>query len=96
MTIKAGEIMCLKTTGEIVCVLGEVQPGDRVYIRRPIQNQAGISHASDTVYQFELEEPLEHFRKEAKEMLDKADIQREFEAEMRKRVSDREPIERVN
>lgn len=75
-----GDLLCMKTTGELVYVLGvyEVE-GQRttVDVRRPVMGRAGISHPTNGFFADELETPEQHLRHEAKEMMLKANIQRE-------------------
>ncbi|SRR6266404_7370657 len=86
--MKPGQVMCLKTTGELCIVIGrspEVEAvNGSVYItRRPVMtHENGISHSLDTFQGFELETVEEHLRHEAKEMLLKTQIQEEMMAEM--------------
>jgi hypothetical protein len=80
--MKFGDLLCLKTTGELVFVL-EVFPGTddtapQVEVRRPTMTREGITHAEDMFYQDELETPEQHLRYEAKEMVLKANIQEEI------------------
>lgn len=82
MAVTIGDVLCFKTTGELCVVMGEVQPGDRVYVRRPTMNQGLISYSADVVYQAELETPEVHLRGEAKEMLLKVQIQNELQEEI--------------
>lgn len=80
--MKFGDLLCLKTTGELCFVL-QVFPGTdktapMVEVRRPTMTREGIVHAIDTFYQDELETPEQHLRYEAKEMVLKANIQDEI------------------
>ncbi len=77
-----GQIMCHKTTGELVVVLELV--GERgVEVSRPVMShENGITHVKNAVYTFELETVEEHLRREAKEMVLKTKIQEEMMAEL--------------
>lgn len=76
--MKFGDIFCLKTTGELVFVLGVEEEAGTVTIRRPTMTREGIVHVSQTFFQAELETAEQHLRNEAKEMVLKADIQEEI------------------
>lgn len=79
--MKFGDILCLKTTGELVFVLGEPAADSEnksISVRRPTMTREGIIHSTDVFYQAELETPEEHLRHEAQEMVLKADIQEEM------------------
>ena|SRR6266550_6376601 len=82
--MKPGQVMCLKTTGELCIVVQDVQvPGGMVSVRRPLMSHDnGIQHSEDAFYPFELETVEEHLRHEAKEMLLKTQIQEEMMIEM--------------
>ena len=78
MTIKAGEVAFLKTTGEAVYVLA-VEPVNEpgavlVEVRRPIAGQNGIAHATDCFFIGELEsldDQQARFMSERRKVMDK-------------------------
>jgi hypothetical protein len=72
-----GDILCLKTTGELVFVLTTYDNLKTADVRRPTMERDGIFHKVDTFFQAELETPEEHLRREAKDMILKGDIQNE-------------------
>jgi hypothetical protein len=81
MKHKPGTILCLKTTGELVLILKEIEGNEgreSVLVRRPVMGRDGIGHMSDLVFPFELETVEEHLRGEAKELLLKSKIQKAF------------------
>ncbi len=82
--MKPGQVMCLKTTGELCIVIKDLQAeSGQVLVRRPLMShENGIQHSEDSFYPFELESVEEHLRHEAKEMLLKTQIQEEMMAEM--------------
>jgi hypothetical protein len=96
MEVVQGSILCFRTTGELVSVIGLVEPGSRVYVRRPVMQERGISHAADVVYLSELETVEEHLRREAKEMVLKVEIQNEMQEEMESKRKGKPLPELVN
>ncbi len=82
--MKPGQVMCLRTTGELCIVIKVPQiEGDQLKVRRPLMShENGIQHSEDYFFPFELETVEEHLRHEAKEMLLKTQIQEEMMAEM--------------
>jgi glutamyl-tRNA reductase len=68
LEIKRGDVLALKTTGEIVYVLGEPygsDTGQKVDIRRPRLSENGISHEVNVVFVDELETIQEYVNREA-------------------------------
>ena len=81
--MEPGQIVCLKSTGELCVVLGENDDGVSINIRRPkMSHEDGINHEEMFVYPFELETVEEHLRREAKEMVLKVKIQEEMQEEI--------------
>jgi hypothetical protein len=75
--VEVGTVLCFKSTGELVVVIGK--EGDFVLVRRPcMTHDNGITHSIDKVYAFELETVEEHLRHEAKEMVLKTLIQEDM------------------
>jgi hypothetical protein len=72
----AGDILCIKTTGELVIVLGKNEDGT-VNVRRPSMGKDGIYHSQNSFFEFELQTSEEHLRQEANEMILKNRIQKE-------------------
>ena len=88
-----GTILCMKTTGELVFVLGQGENGD-VRVRRPVMTRDGIDQQVNFFHEAELETIEEHLRHEAKEMVLKSKIQEEILNELGKK--DKKPDVRVN
>jgi hypothetical protein len=78
VTFLAGDIVCIKATGERVCILGANQ--DQGFnIRRPIVTTNGeIHHESSWVYDFELETNKDHAKRQIADMIMKAEAQKEL------------------
>ena len=80
--MQRGDIMAVKTTGEICYVLeaegfdDEQSPLDVVVVRRPKLTQNGIEHEETTFLAGELETLQEHVNREAKEGTYKLEAQR--------------------
>ena len=75
-------IYALKTTGERVFVL-KTLPDGVVEVRRPTMGENGIDHWLSTFNPIEIETLEDNFRREYKEMLLKAKIQKEILEEAR-------------
>jgi hypothetical protein len=91
-----GSIVCLKTTGEIVVVLGPAEEGEFT-IRRPVMtSKDGIRHSIDNVFAIELETEEEHLRREAAAMILKIKIQDELQDQMEADRKDKIVDTRVN
>jgi|ERR1035437_1131235 hypothetical protein len=90
--LEPGEIMCRKTTGELVLIIEKSVPElasvqdhkEAVVVRRPVMtHNLGISHSLEVVYICELETMEEHLRREANEMIFKSKLQDEVMDELR-------------
>jgi hypothetical protein len=80
MPILPGDIMCVKTTGERVCVLGFTldQEGE-LRVRRPVIGDGGtISHEKITLNDFEIETITEHAKRQVAEMILKSEAQKDL------------------
>lgn len=75
MAVENG-IMCLRTTGEIVFILGAYESGD-IKVRRPVMTRDGIVHQEDGFTEAEIETVESHLRRELEEMKMKARLQKE-------------------
>jgi hypothetical protein len=74
MTIKAGEVAFLKTTGESVFVLQYPNETSEATVRRPIAGRDGIDHIKESFRHDELEtleEQKHRFMSEREELLAK-------------------------
>lgn len=92
--MKPGELVCLKSTGELCVILGpavDVHPQEGHYqIRRPVMtHDNGIKQVTEDVYAFELETEEEHLRREAKSMLLKVKIQDEMTEQLESEKKDK-------
>ena len=100
--MKAGDILCIKTTGELVVVLHVYPDEGKVEVRRPTMTRDnGIIHNAEVLLKTELETSEDHLRREANEMLIKEKIQNEFleahtKAEEAKVVAFKKPDLAVN
>lgn len=75
MEVKVGDILVIKTTGELVYVLEEKDEDGRVDVRRAIMSDnKSISHVVDVFYADELETGEQHLEREAS----KARLQMKF------------------
>jgi hypothetical protein len=72
-----GDIVCVKTTGERVCVLNQTR--DIVQVRRPVGGPDGsVSHEVSEFNEFELETLKDHAARQVSEMILKANAQKEL------------------
>lgn len=68
--MKPGDVLALKTTGELVTIIGiPTDDESRCVIRRPKMTQSGIEHLLENIFQLELETPSEHIDREVGEQL---------------------------
>lgn len=74
--MKLGEVWALKTTGELVVVIGTINTDDTIHVRRPVMGSDGVTHKVETYWPFELEPTEDHLRREAHEQLNKMIIQK--------------------
>jgi hypothetical protein len=68
MEINKGDVLALKTTGEVVFVLGDPygsDTGKKVDVRRPVLSEKGISHENAIFFVDELETVEEYVKREA-------------------------------
>jgi hypothetical protein len=68
MDISRGDVVALKTTGEIVFALGDPygsDTGKKVDVRRPVLSDSGIDHVLATFFVDELETVEEYVNREA-------------------------------
>lgn len=72
--IKAGDVVCIKTTGEHVFVRSFVD--DIVNVRRPKLSRDGIEHLADTFHINELETIDDHTNREVSEALKRLEAQK--------------------
>lgn len=76
MSFNVGEILCIKTTSERVCVLWVDATSNEVGIRRPIAFEGGnIQHSEEKFSDFELETVTNHAERQVNEMILKSKAQ---------------------
>jgi len=83
--LKAGDVLCLRTTGERCVVLYpdvKYDEGSVVQVRRPTVGENGITWHREDFFAFELETAEEHLRREAEEMYLKAKLQNEMQEKL--------------
>lgn len=76
---KSGDVVVLKTTGEMAIVLGPAPQAGWFSIRRPVMTRDGIIHEKDVMHELELESSEDHLNREANEMILKVRIQEEMQ-----------------
>lgn len=77
MSFLTGNILCIKTTGERVCVLGSDTVG--FMVRRAVIGDGGkINHEQETFFSFELETVNDHAKRQVSEMILKTEAQVEL------------------
>lgn len=81
--METGDILCIKTTGELVTVLTVYSTSDEVDVRRPVSGRDGISHEKLTLQTVELETEEQHLNREANAMILKVKIQKELDKQLR-------------
>jgi hypothetical protein len=93
--MQLGDLLTIKTTGELVYVLSET---DRktFKVRRPVMSRDGITHFTDEFFADELETIEEHLRRELADMKLKARLQKELLQEEPEDAAPRTPISIVN
>lgn len=77
MTLKQGDILSVKTTGEYVYFTGKQNDDGTWEVHRPVLTRDGIKHQYDSFEANELETPAEHIRREVNEALLKLQAQKE-------------------
>lgn len=75
--MELGQVVAIKTTGELVTVVDE-EKDNTVAVRRPKMGPNGVEHKTDFFFVYELESPEEHINREAKEQLARQIAQREI------------------
>lgn len=72
-------MVAVKTTGELVTVLGEsINNEEQFSVRRPKMGPNGVEHLDEEFYSFELETPSDHINREAQEQLTRMIAQKEI------------------
>jgi hypothetical protein len=76
MTIKQGDIVCIRTTGEYVYFTGKQYDNGAWEVHRPVLSRDGINHQYDSFEIAELETIEQHVEREVKEAFMKLDAQK--------------------
>jgi|SRR5882724_6491700 len=96
MTLKQGDILSVKTTGEYVYFTGKQLDNGTWEVHRPILTRDGIKHQYDSFESNELETPAEHIRREVEEALLKLQAQKDvMDAKMKALQAQQEAAEAV-
>lgn len=77
-TIKQGDIVSVKTTGEYVYFTGKQFDSGLWEVHRPILSRDGIIHQYDAFEIFELESTQEHVEREVREAFMKIEAQQKI------------------
>jgi|SRR6267378_5425567 len=96
MTLKQGDILSVKTTGEYVYFTGNQNSDGTWVVHRPVLTREGIRHEYDSFEANELETPAEHIRREVDEALLKLQAQKDvMDAKMKALQAQQEAAEAV-
>ena len=79
MAFLVGDIVCVKTTGERVCVLGNTDNMGHIQVRRatPV-NDGGMVYVDTEFNDFEVETIPDHAKRQVSECIIKAEAQKEL------------------
>lgn len=71
-----GDVLCLRTTGERVCVIDTDTSDEKTEVRRAVIGEGGaISHSPEWFFDFELESVEDHANRQVSEMILKSKAQ---------------------
>lgn len=84
-TPKPGDLVAIKTTGEIAFVLDTVETreedftnlGIKLALRVPVAGQGGIHHTIQSFFEAEVESPTEHIEREFSEIKSRQKVMRD-------------------
>jgi len=92
MAINVGEVAALKTTGERVFVLGDMENGT-FKVRRAQIGQNGIKHDTEIFADVELENIEENIERELSEILLKRKIEKKLFEQYKKELEAQDTVE---